>query len=251
MGRRRCEGGDVEEDDGSEMRGGRCLRIWGQCARILKQVKSGKEGSSRTVFTALEQAFDETDQHMDRCVVQKGEAVSTTIPGGIIDRVNLGYRQLFLYVMRHHREMIPGSTKMKLKGRKKTMEGIHIPKLVDKLAWCRFAALADRLGFASAEIASLTSMDEAVVEVPSERAKPSFITTEAGECDERRSGRPFDLAYEQSQDGLFLENVHGEDKSQGRGITPFFVRRSIYLAFLGRLPLTDQTAPHAPPTRGV
>lgn len=37
------------------------LRIWGQCARILKRVRSGKEGSGRTVFTALEQAFDETD----------------------------------------------------------------------------------------------------------------------------------------------------------------------------------------------
>ena len=41
-------------------------------------------------------------------------------------------------------------------------------------------------------------MDEAVVEVPSERAEPSFTTTEAGECDERRSGRLFDLACEQN-----------------------------------------------------
>ena len=229
----------------------KCLQIWGQCAKILKRVNPGKEGPGRTVFTALEQAFDETDQHMDRCIVQKGETVFTTIPGSIIDRVDLGYRQLFLYVMRHHRETIPGSTKMELKGRKKMMEGIHIPKPVDKLAWCRFATLADRLGFASAEIASLTLMDEAVVKVPSERAKPSFITTEAGQCDERRSGRPFDLAYKQSQDGLFLENVHSEDKRQGRGITPFFVRRSIYLAFLGQLPFTGQTTPHAPPTRAA
>ena len=125
------------------------------------------------------------------------------------------------------------------------MEGIHIPEQVDKLAWCRFAALADRLGFAFAEIALLTS----AVEVPSERTKPSFHTSESGESDERRSGRPFDQAYEQSQDGLFLRDVHSTDKSQGRGITPFFVRRSMYLAFLGHLPLTRQNAPQAPPTK--
>lgn len=100
-------------------------------------------------------------------------------------------------MIRHHREIIPGSTKIELKGRKKIIEGIHIPKLVDKLAWYRFTALADRLGFASAEITSLTSIDEAVVEVLSKRAKPSFITIEAGEYDKRRSVRPFDLAYKQ------------------------------------------------------
>jgi len=97
----------------------------------------------------------------------------------------------------------------------------------------------------------LKSMDEAVVEVPSERAKPSSGTAESGESDERRSGRPFDLAYEQSQDGLFLENVHSEDKGQGRGITPFFVRRSLYLAFLGQRTITGQTAAHTPLIRAA
>ena len=229
----------------------KCLRIWGQCAKVLKRVNPGPEGPGRTVFTALEQAFDDTHQHIDRCIVQTGETVFAPVPGSIIDRVNLGYRQLFLYVMRHHREMIPGSTKMELKGRKKMMEGIHIPKPVDKLAWYRFATLADGLGFASAEIASLISIAEAVIEVPSEQAKPTFITTEAGESDVRRCGSPFDLAYEQSQGGLFLEHVYSEDNRYGRGITPFFVRRSIYLAFLGQVPFTVQTAPHTPPTRAA
>lgn len=64
-----------------------------------------------------------TDQHMDRCIVQRGETVFTTVPGSI--SVDLGYRQLFLYVIRHYREMIPRSTKMELKGRKKMMEDTH------------------------------------------------------------------------------------------------------------------------------
>ena len=218
------------------------LQIWGQCAKTLKRVRPRGAGPGGTVFTALEQAFDGTHQHIDHCVIQQSEFVFTIIPGTIADRVDLGYRQLFLYVMRHHREMIPGSTRMELKGRKKLMEAINVPKEVDRLAWCRFAVLADRLGFASAEIASLKSPDAtaAAVEVPSGRSNPPLVSADSDESCERRCGRPFDLAYEQSQDGLFLDHVHRLDKSHGRGITPFFVRRSVYLAFLGRPPLAGQ-----------
>ena len=94
----------------------KCLEIWAQCAKILQRVNPDPEGPGRTVFTALEQAFDETHQNPDRCIVQTAESVFTTIPGTITDRVQWGYRQLLLYVMRHHREMIPGSTRMELKG---------------------------------------------------------------------------------------------------------------------------------------
>ena len=222
----------------------KCLRIWGQCAKILKRVPP-----RGTVFTALEQSYDDSNQQVDECIVQKAESVFTTIPGTVIGRVDLGYRQLFLYIMRHHREMIPGSTKMELKGTKKPVEGIHIPEQVDKLAWCRFATLANRLGFASAEIASLKSMGDAAADVASEQTQPSFIIAQPGESEERRSGRPYDLAYEESRDGLFLDGVHSTDKSQGRGITPFFVRRSIYLAFLGQLAFTGQTGALRTPNR--
>ena len=89
-------------------------------------------------------------------------------------------------------------------------------------------------------------MGNAATDVASEQTQPSFITAQPGESEERRSGRPYDLAYEQSRDSLFLDGVHSTDKSQGRGITPFFVR-SIYLAFLGRLAFTGQTgAPRTP-----
>ena len=229
----------------------KCLEIWAQCAKILQRVNPDPEGPGRTVFTALEQAFDETNQNPDHCIVQTAESVFTTIPGTVTDRVQWGYRQLFLYVMRHHREMMPGSTRMELKGRKKGIKGIHIPEAPDKAVWCRFAALADRLGFASTEITSLKSSDEGGVNIPSDRAPPSFVTAESGELDKRRSGRPFDLAYEQSRNALFLDGVHSANQSQGRGITPFFVRRSTYLAFLGHVSFPGQTAPRTPPAEAV
>ena len=56
-------------------------------------------------------------------------------------------------------------------------------------------------------------IDTADVDVPSERAPPSFVTVEFGELDKRRSGRPFDLAYEQSRHAFFSDDVHSADKS--------------------------------------
>ncbi|KAL9102110.1 MAG: hypothetical protein Q9163_002694, partial [Psora crenata] len=212
----------------------------GQCTKILKRVNPDPEGPGRTVFTALEQAFDKTNQYTDRYVVQTAESVFTTIPGTVTDRIERGYRQLFLYVMRYYREMIPGSTRMELKGKKKLIKGIHIPEAPDKAVWYRFVALADRLGFVSIEIASLKCWDAADIDVPSEYAPPPFVTVESGELDKRRSGRPFDLAYKQSRYALFLDDVHRVDMSRGRRITPFFVRRSIYLAFLGHLSFPGQ-----------
>lgn len=67
----------------------------------------------------------------------------------------------------------------------------------------------------------------------------------------RRSGRPFDLAYKQSRNALFLDGVHNTDRIQGRGITPFFVRRSTYLAFLGHLSLPGRAAPRRSPSGAV
>ena len=143
------------------------------------------------------------------------------------------------------------STRMELKGRKKEIKGIHIPEAPDKAAWYRFAALADWLGFASTEITSLKGWDEGDVNIPSDRAQPSFVTAEPGELDKRRSGRPLNRAYEQSRNALSLDGVHSANKSQGRGITPFFVKRSTYLAFLGRLSFPGQTAPRTPPAGAV
>ena len=113
------------------------LRIWGQCAKRLVKVRPGE-----MVFKALEQSFDDSSQKVDHCIVQAAPSDFTSVSRTITNRADLGYRQLFLYVMRHHREMVPRSTMMERRGRKKTAEGTHIPDEVDSLAWYRFAALA-------------------------------------------------------------------------------------------------------------
>ena len=163
----------------------------------------------------------------------------------MIDRLDLGYRQLFLYTMRHHREMIHGSTRIELKGKRRGAEGIKMPKEVEKLAWYGFASLANRLGFTSPAITALKLMDRNTVEVGSERSKPSFVIEGPVESFKRRSGRPFDLIYEQSQCYLFLDDMHSKDKRRGRGITLFFVRRSIYMAFFDQLSFAESSTTSA------
>ena len=85
------------------------------------------------MFTALEQSFNETNQQMNRCVIQEAESIFTIKSENMINCVNLGYQQLFLYTMRHHHKMIPRFTKIELKGKKKMAEGIKMLKKVDKL----------------------------------------------------------------------------------------------------------------------
>ncbi|KAL6713009.1 hypothetical protein ACLMJK_009405 [Lecanora helva] len=135
---------------------------------------------------------------------------------------------------------MPGSTRMELKRRKTGIKGIHLPEAPDKVVWCRFPALADRLGFASTEITSLK-----------DRAQPSFDITESGKLDKHWSGRPFDLANEQSRNALLLDGFHSANQSQGRRINPFFVKSSTYLAFFVHLSFSGQTAPRTPPTEAV
>ncbi len=88
----------------------------------------------QTMFKAFEQSFDETHQLMNECVVQKAEFVFIVKRRNMIDRLDLDYRQLFLYTMRHYREMISKSTKIELKEKKKKLESIKMSKKIDKLA---------------------------------------------------------------------------------------------------------------------
>lgn len=63
---------------------------------------------------------------------------------------------------------------------------------------------------------------------------PSFVVDGPGECLGRKCAYPYDLAYEQNREFLFLDKIHSVDRSQGSSIQPIFVRKSVYLAYFGR-----------------
>ena len=151
--------------------------------------------------------------------------------------------------MRHLCELSPGSTKVEPKQIKRKIQTMKDP---DKSAMYGLADLAERLGFKSVKISDLITKysSHAGVQSQSRSTKSTFVVDRPGECLERRCACPFNLTYEQSKEYLFINNMHSTDRSQGSSIHPFFVRRSVYLTYFGRLVSRDhdcESAASSPP----
>ena len=98
-----------------------------------------------------------------------------------------------------------------------------------------FADLAERLGFESAEITALKENPQMRdARNSSETSKPLLITDGAGVKKQRRCGLPSVEEYTKDSESLFINHLHNVDEEQGEGLTSFFVRKSIYLAFFGK-----------------
>jgi hypothetical protein len=196
-----------------------------------------------TLYKAMEDCFSETAQERGKCIVQEAESVFSLRPCDPRNRVAIYYRQLFLLIMRNHRELLPGSTRMEPKQKERMVRTTKDP---DKSVLYELADLAERLGFKSSKITDLKAKYSSQAKAPSQskQLKPTSVVDGLGECLERRSGCPFDLSYEQSKELFYIDNMHSTDKSQGSSITAFEARRSTYLAYFGRLELgkPDSTA---------
>ena len=201
------------------------------CAYWVKRlVKVPPRG---TLYTAMARSFSEMNQKRGKCIIQEAESVFTFRSSTTQNRVALHYRQVFLYIMRHLRELSPGSTKLEPKPSERK---IRTTKDLNRSVLYRLADLAERLGFKSEKISDLKAKNSSHADgrSPSGQSKPAYVVDGPGECQERRCACPFDLAFEQSKDFLFLDNMYSTDKSQGSSIQPVFVRRSVYLAYFGR-----------------
>lgn len=198
-----------------------------------------------TLYTAMARSFSETTQTRGKYIIQEAESVFALRSSNTQDRVALHYREIFLYVMRHLRELSPGSTKVEPKP---TERKSRMTKDPDKSALYGLADLAERLGFKSTEISDLKAKysSHANVRSQSRPSKPTFVVDGPGECPKRRCACPYDLAYEQSREFLFLDNMHSTDRSQGSSIQPVFVRRSVYLAYFGRISGDHDSEGYAP-----
>ncbi|KAH7108733.1 hypothetical protein B0J11DRAFT_390979, partial [Dendryphion nanum] len=115
------------------------------CADCLKRLV--KVSRKETVSMALDHKFTDVNQISGQYIVEIGESLFITRPGGTGDRINWGKRQLWLYAMRHYRDMPPDSKKKE----KDLLAKVECYG-ADETVLYEFAALADRLGFASREI---------------------------------------------------------------------------------------------------
>jgi hypothetical protein len=199
-----------------------------------------------------------------RCFVGSSPQ-STPFIGNVGDvrQFDISYRKLYLLAMRHLESLRPGSVLLEKGEKRQTQEK-------DGQLWYNFAQEAHRLGFRSPSITNLLSQNPDRIEARSTllRARssdvyqydagefeslvdqivtffskarkvdeieetPSLVCSGSGEEIKRRSGRPFRKAHEESARFLTFDNMQIADVDDFGELTPFFVRRDVYLSFFG------------------
>ena len=247
-----------------------------ECADCMQQLISST--SRDTIFSALKESFKDANQVARECILQQSESVFVVRPGAVSDRFELGYRQLWLYAMRHFRQMAKDPKKNKLKA-KPRVERANEAVLVE------FGALAFKLGFDNDQIRKLRERsadreiarqvllkarcpkryeyDDALFEsyvsqivdiflaaVPAaiEDTSPALVSNDPNASGDR-CGFAAEDADEHDHKFLFIQNIHTKSEEQGESITSFFVRRSVYFSFFGQSTppaLSDSaSSPHA------
>ena len=203
----------------------RNLCYWEACVDSMRHLITPPRGD--TIFTAFEKQFTGVNQQEGQVRIQVDEANFIFAPGSTADQVELGYRQIVAFAMRHFWE-IP-----------RTPEGNDVlrkPRAkADKAVLRQYAELSIQLGFESPEINELMENPPvSVSEVMQPSIKPLLVTSGPGEEVPQRCGLPQLEAFEEDRDSLFLHYLDNEQNERGEGVTSFFVRRSIYFEFLGR-----------------
>ena len=188
---------------------------------------------------------------------------------GDSERLDLGYRQLWLYAMRNY-DLMPQPTKNDAELLAKS----NRPE-VDERVLYEMAELAHRLGFWSDQIRDILEKspdphvaraallrarnpdhfqyDSVEVEMPVDRVvacfsaaaeyiRPSPELLADSEVSARaRCGFPQLKAYTQDAPYLLLDKVHDEATFSSATLTTLFVRRCVYFAFFGKRPLSGLT----------
>ncbi|KAI9848885.1 MAG: hypothetical protein M1837_006401 [Sclerophora amabilis] len=171
----------------------------------------------------------------------------------------LGYRELWLYALRHFPEMTSTPPKKEIGKAKPSVKEPSVE------LWHGLGKLAVELGFRTPralelskedpnEVAALKFLreirfhsfaadDPPVQEIRtilsrikrSDGAKPTPTTTcaERGEPRERRFGRPFEDSQDRDRSFLYLSYMYTDDGPRNNDITSFFVKKNTFRSFLG------------------
>lgn len=193
------------------------------CANSVKRL--GASSQSLGVFECMQDKFTGANQLDGHVKIQVGYHAWTYVPGGIAEQKDLGCRQIYAYAMRNYPYMQREASKPNILTRATAK--------ADNAVVTHFADIAYQLGFRSDEIIALRQCTalEPAPEDYSRSTRPAVRTVLDLPIAER-CGVPRIPAYEEARDSLFINHLH--DERQGEGVTPFFVRQSIYFAFFGR-----------------
>lgn len=121
-----------------------CQLFKGSCR--LSKIYNDSVPSRYSMHRITENIF-RRESNADQAIIQVTEASFTSCPANLAERVDLGYRQLFAFAMRHFREMPRVPSGKSLLARP-TSEA-------DGSVMHGIAELAARLGFESTQISSL------------------------------------------------------------------------------------------------
>ena len=178
-----------------------------------------------TVLTALERQFTGINQQEGQVVIQVNESNFTTVPGSSADQIEFGCRHIVAFAMRHFVEIPRTPSKEDVLGKARPV--------ADTAVLSQYANLATRLGFESPKIADLIMGPHILDPADQPGSPPPQVTSGCGEDVEHRCGLPRLTAFEEDRDSLFVHNLDNDRDECGEGITSFFVRRWVYLDFLG------------------
>lgn len=205
------------------------------------------------------------------CLIQTSESTVRHQRADNIERLDLGYRQIWLYAMRHYPLMPPDP-----KNDDNLLAKPNRAK-ADERAVYDMAKLASRLGFFSSEIEQLLkgSPDREIARTALLQARkpdrfrydPQLFERFLNQFEEcisaatpyqpentqellanssvnvrARCGMPQTGTHKQDNQFLFLDKLHINEVPVAKTVTTFFVRRCVYFAFLGK-PLSHARDP--------
>ncbi|KAL5335653.1 hypothetical protein BJX70DRAFT_390567 [Aspergillus crustosus] len=232
------------------------------CANCMKRlaVPCERYPSIKSAFLGI----FKPDASNSECLIQTSETRFRQHPHSQANHAELGYRQLWLYAMRHYPK-IPKESKSDNLVAKPGCEK------ADEAILHGMAILAQRLGFDSPQIRNLAQQSpdrqmardillkarkpenyqyhddifESLVTricdcfseaIPLDRQHSPEIVMSREAVAKGRYGLPHDNAQKQDSQFLFLDELHADGQPNSGKVTTFFVRRHVYLIFFGRLP---------------
>lgn len=240
---------------------------------MKKLIEPMKRSAKTSVYREFQRIFtipatQPIGSHDELVELQLSEGEFGSSHGSLRQKMEFGYRQLWMYAMRHFPDLV-SSPPLKENGQPKPLV-----KEVDHGTLIRFADLAYRFGFDSPEIRKIRSenpnyqialaflqrtkptefylYDQSTLESNAklisnilgtfptrnnrEPQNPKVIGQYLGvDYLNRRCGRPFEFDYERDKNDLFITQINtdptgGQDNEE---ISSFFVKASFYLAFFG------------------
>jgi hypothetical protein len=243
------------------------------CANCMKRLVAPAK-CSPTIKSAMRAAFDPGNAQF---LIQTSETGFRHYSRSQADPAELGYRQLWLYAMRHY-------PRLSKKPQKREPMAKPNHDVMDHMILYDMAALARKLGFKSPQIDQLMqqSPDRQIAQDALLRARrPDCYGYNAAEVESlidkvtecflraipldhqppvqcvsgretkrvSRYGHPQAKSQLQDRQFLFLDQIHGAPIPTVQKATSFFVRCSVYFTFFGKLPIpgaNNATADESP-----